>query len=190
METIDIVKLVGSIKSGDTWIVILSVAIAGIVGGLAHKLTSPPEDKTSLPGYVVVGAVSALAVLFVFAPADAVRLVALSLAAGYGGKAILNALEARVVTALARAETARAKEEGAKAVEAGKEAVQHAQALLRINEQFDRALREPSEQPREAALASLKTRLSEFAIQPAKDISGELQKLEARLNFYGEWFRK
>lgn len=65
METIDITKLVSSLKNLDTWVILIIASAFGMLGGLAHKLTSPPEDKTSLSGYIVVGAVASLAVLFV-----------------------------------------------------------------------------------------------------------------------------
>lgn len=183
MENIDITQLVGSISSWDTWIILIIVAISGMVGGLAHKLTSPPEDKTPLLGYVVVGAVSSLAILFVFTPSDAVRLIALSLAAGYGGKAILNALEAKLKTALAQAETAKAKENGQMAVETGKEAIRSAQGL-------HGALMKARQQSLETALESLKTTLPEFDIQSPENFSDKLKRLESRLNLLEELFQK
>ncbi len=82
METINITNLVGEIKKWDTWVVLIVVSVFGMLGGLSHKLTSQPDDKTPWYGYLVVGAVAALAVLFVFAPSDPVKLIALSLAAG------------------------------------------------------------------------------------------------------------
>lgn len=194
METIDIAKLVGSIKSLDTWVVLIIVSIFGMLGGLAHKLTSPPEDKTSLPGYLVVGAVASLAVLFVFAPSDAVRLIALSLAAGYGGKAVLNALEARVKTALAEAKTDKAKEEGKKAVEAGKEAISHAQKLSRINKELEKALMKATQQPRETILETLKaplpTDLHSFVTKSSESVTDELKQLSNKLDFLRESFQK
>ena len=172
METIDIAKLVGSLKDWDTWVVIIIVSIFGMLGGLAHKLTSPSEDKTSLPSYIVVGAVASLAVLFVFTPSDPVRLIALSLAAGYGGKAVLDALEARVKTAIAQAETAKAKEEGKKAIETGKAAVKHAQTLL------------------EKATKGLEATNLELMIGKSPDaFSDELKKLSNKLDFLGESFQ-
>jgi hypothetical protein len=194
METIDIAKLVGSIKSLDTWVVLIIVSIFGMLGGLAHKLTSPPKNKTSLPGYLVVGAVASLAVLFVFAPSDPVRLIALSLAAGYGGKAVLDALEARVKTALAEAETDKAKEEGKKAVEAGKEAISHAQKLSRINKELEKSLMKATQQPRETILETLKaplpTDLHSFVTKSSEAVTDELKQLSNKLDFLRESFQK
>lgn len=194
METIDIAKLVGSLKDWDTWVVIIIVSIFGMLGGLAHKLTSPPEDKTSLPGYIVVGAVASLAVLFIFFPLEPVKLIALSLAAGYGGKAVLDALEARVKTAIAQAETAKAKEEGKKAVEAGKEAVSYAQKLAETNKQLEKDLIAAKGQPREAILETLKTPLSvelqSFIAKSPEVIADELKKLSNKLDFLNDSFKK
>ncbi len=61
MESIDIVNLVGSIKNWDTWAVVLIVSIFALLGGFAHKLTSPPDDKTSYLPSILVGAVASLA---------------------------------------------------------------------------------------------------------------------------------
>ena len=119
--------LADSLKNWYTWVVIIIAAVSGIIGGLAHKLTSPLDDKTSLWVYAIVGGVASLAVLYILSPPDGIKLIALSLAAGYAGKAVLDALEARVKTALAQADAARAKETGQKAIEAGKKAVSMAQ---------------------------------------------------------------
>jgi hypothetical protein len=194
METIEIAKLVGSIKSWDTWVVIFIVAIFGILGGLAHKLTTPPEDKTSSLRYILVGAVASLAVLFVFTPSDAVRLIALSLAAGYGGKAVLDALEARVKVALAKEETAKAKEDGKKAVEAGKEAVSQAQKLYQVNKELEKALITVKGQPRETIYEGLKVPLPadlhSYVARSPEAVTEELKLLSYTLDSLEKSFKK
>lgn len=195
METkINIADLVSHIKNWETWEVLIIVSIFGMLGGLAHKLTSPSEDKTPLWGYIVVGAVASLAVLFIFVPQDVVRLIALSVAAGYGGKAVLDALEARVKTALAMAETDKAKEEGKKAVEVGKEAVSHAQKLSQINKELEKALMQVSEQPREIILEALKAPLPvdlhSFVAKSPEAVTDELKQLFNKLDFLEESFKK
>ncbi len=194
METVDIARLVGSLKDWDTWVVIIIVSIFGMLGGLAHKLTSPPEDKTSLPGYIVVGAVASLAVLFIFSPLEPVKLIALSLAAGYGGKAVLDALEARVKTAIAQAETAKAKEEGKKAVESGKEAIGYAQKLAETNKQLEIDLMAAKGQPREAILETIKTplpvELHSFIAKSPEVLADEIKQLSNKLDFLNESFKK
>jgi hypothetical protein len=106
------------------WVVILFIAAFGAIGGLAHKLTSSPEDKTRFLNYIIVGAVASLAVFFIFSVEDVLKLIALAIVAGYGGRSILDALEYKVKAALATSETAKAKEEGQKAVNAGRNAVE------------------------------------------------------------------
>lgn len=194
METINISNLAEAIKKWDTWVIIIIVSISGILGGFAHKLTSPPEDKTSWPRYLVVGAVASLAVLFVFVPTDPVRLIALSLAAGYGGKSVLDALEARVKTALAEKETAKAKEDGTKAVEAGKKAVSQAQKLSQIKRELEKDLMKVKGQPREAILeavtAPLPAALHSFAAKSPEDVDDELKQLSYTLESLEKSFKK
>ncbi len=172
METIDIAKLVDSLLDWHTWLVIFVVSGSGLFGGLAHKLTSPPEDKTSLTRYIVVGIVASLAVLFIFIPKDPVRLIALSLTAGYGGKAILDALEARVRTAIAQEETAKAKDNGKEAVEAAKTAISYAQDL---SQKFTKMK------------ISLPTGAYPNVTEPQDD---ELKKLSGKLDLLEKYFQK
>jgi len=81
----------------DFWILVVIVGVLGAFGGLSHKLTeSKEESKTGTLSYMVVGAVASLAVLYVFNPADSLKLVALSLVAGYAGKSILNAFQSKL----------------------------------------------------------------------------------------------
>jgi hypothetical protein len=193
-NTMNIVDLVGSIKNWNTWVVLLTVAIFGVIGGLAHKLTSPPEDEMSSLRFILVGAVSSLAVLFVFTPSDAVRLIALSLVAGYGGKAVLDALEARVKVALAKEETAKAKDDGKKAVEAGKEAVSQAQKLSQINKELEKALITLKGQPRETIYEGLKAPLPvdlhSFVAKSPEAVTEGLKHLSYTLDSLEKSFKK
>jgi hypothetical protein len=167
MENIDIAMLVKSLLDWHAWLILAVVAVGGMMGGLAHKLSSQPEDKTSLARYLVVGMVAALAVLFVYAPQDPVRLIALALAAGYGGKAVLDALEAKVKAAVAEAETARAKESGLRAVTIGRQLADHASKLSNL------ARTMMKDQP-EAVLRNI-----EAALPPGED----LKRLAIELDF-------
>jgi len=194
METINIADLIGDLKNWDTWVILIIVSIFGMLGGLAHKLTSPTDDRTSLPGYLIAGLVASLAVLFVFVPSDPVRLIALSLSAGYGGKAVLNALEARVKTALAEAETAKTKEEGKKAVEAGKQAVNQAQKLAAVNKELEKTLMEITKRPRETVLETLRVPLPpdlhSLATKSPDFLMDELKQLSNKLDFLRDSFTK
>lgn len=85
----------------------------------------------------------------------------------------LDALEARVKTALAQAETAKAKEEGKEGIETGKVAVKHAQTLL------------------EKATKGLEATNLESMIGKSPDVfSDELKKLSNKLDFLAESFQK
>ncbi len=183
-----------SVKNGYTW-AILGLALGfGVLGGLAHKLTSPPEDKKSLWVYIVVGGVASLAVLYIFSPQDAIKLIALSLAAGYGGKAVLDALEARVKAALASAETAKAKEAGQTTADTGKQVLSIAQNLARKNDALEKTLMAAKGQSRVEILASLKTGLPSeihaFAAETPDSITDKLKELSNKLDFLGKSFTK
>lgn len=129
MTPAELLALVMSFKSWDVWVLIGVVAVFGALGGWAHKLAAPAEDQRRWSGFVVVGAVAALAVLFVFGPKDPVKLLALSIVAGYGGKAVLDALENKVKAAVAEAETKHAKEQGQQAAVAARKAIEAGRRL-------------------------------------------------------------
>jgi hypothetical protein len=181
--------LADSLKNGYTWVVLIIAATSGIIGGLAHKLTSPPDDKTSIWVYIIVGGVASLAVLYILSPPDGIKLIALSLAAGYGGKAVLDALEARVKTALAQADAAQAKETGKKAIEAGKKAVSMAKNLSQKSNALEKALADTKGQPKEAILKNfrdlLPTDLHVFAAKSPDSLTAELEDLAKKNGFLG-----
>lgn len=192
METLDVVKLIDSIYSLKTWIVLIIVSIFGILGGLSHKLTSSPDDKTSLWGYIVVGAVASIAVLFVSQPADAVRLIALSVAAGYGGRAVLDALEARVKVAITKTELVTTKENGGKAVEVGTKLGSVAQKLQQANKELENALIKATALSRDAVFKTvpLTADLQSFLAKPPEATANELNQLIAQLNILERSFQK
>ncbi|HHT9125958.1 MAG TPA: hypothetical protein ACFYD6_09095 [Candidatus Brocadiia bacterium] len=165
MEIIDIAKLIDSIRNWKTWVMLIIVSIFGVLGSLTHKLTSPSADEISLLGYIVVGAVASIAVLFIIVPSDAVRLVALSLIVGYGGKAVLDASAAKMQAFIAKEETIKAKEIGKEAVDVGKEAVKQLEALMET--------RRPSEET---------PRRIPGGYKPPKDLTDKLGKLSDKLD--------
>ncbi len=194
METLDVVKLVDSIFSFKTWIVLIIVSIFGLLGGLSHKLTAPSEDKTPWWSYSVVGIVASLAILFVFAPSDPVRLIALSLAAGYGGKAVLDALKARVEVAITKTELVTTKENGGKAVEVGTKLGSIAQKLQQANKELENALIKATALSRDAVFKTLTVPLpadlQSFLAKPPEATANELNQLIAQLNILGRSFQK
>ena len=187
---INIDVLANSLKNWYTWVVIIIAAVSGIIGGLAHKLTAPLDDKTSLWVYTIVGGVASLAVLYILSPPDGIKLIALSLAAGYGGKAVLDALEARVKIALAQADAAQAKETGQKAIKAAKKAVNMAQNLSQKSNVLEKALVDTKGQPKEAIFEIFKdqfsTDLYAFVAKPSESHTDELTQLSNKLDFLAD----
>jgi hypothetical protein len=125
----ELLAIVISFKNWAIWVIIGVVAVFGALGGWAHKLASPTEDQRRWPNFMIVGAVAALAVLFALGPKDPIKLIALAVVAGYGGKSILDALEYKVKAALAEAETKKAKDQGQKAVAVARGAIEMGQNL-------------------------------------------------------------
>jgi len=123
MTSADLLAIVVSFKDWTVWVIIGVVVVFGALGGWAHKLASPTEDQRRWPNFVIVGAVAALAVLFVFTPKDPIKLIALAVVAGYGGKSFLDALEYKIKAAVAEAETKSAKDQGQKVVAVARRAI-------------------------------------------------------------------
>ncbi len=127
--TANIAGLADYFGKGDTWIVLLIVVIFGVLGGWAHRLGAPKDDETPPLAYVVLGAVSALAALFAIVPTEPLKLVGLSAIAGYAGKAVLSALQARVEAAVSKAEAVKAKDTARKAIDTGRKAIEKAEEV-------------------------------------------------------------
>ena len=92
MESVQISELLKDLFQLKTFGFFAVVAFFGLLGGLARLFVTPKEERKSLWGYIVVGSASAIAILLVITPKDAVMLVALSIAAGYAGKTVLDNL--------------------------------------------------------------------------------------------------
>ncbi len=190
MESINITELINSLKNGDTWIILLVVAIFGMIGGLAHKLVAPPEDKTRLEGYLVVGAVSSIAVLYILNPKDSLKLIALSLVAGYVGKAILDALGLRIKLAIAQEKTTEVKEKGIEAIEAGKKAQQKATDLFRYSDELTKNLVSMKQQPKKDILESMAADMPEIAFEAPENVLMDLKEIESTLNHLEKSLKK
>jgi hypothetical protein len=98
-------RFVAQAADANTWVVIGLALVAGMIGGWAHKFTTPKEDATPLVGYLLLGAVSSVALLYVALPQTVVQLIALSLLAGYGGKALLDSLLAKIMLKVSESKT-------------------------------------------------------------------------------------
>ncbi len=103
------------VHDSDTWIVCGISAGMGALGGVAHALVPDPA-KPSWWRRVVLGAIAAVAILWVSRPDDAVALIASSLVAGYAGEAIMSALEAKSKLLAANAQIADEKQQKQQAV--------------------------------------------------------------------------
>jgi len=182
--------LIESLLTWQTWLIVGISALFGLLGGLAHKLTSPPDDKTSKWVYIVIGGVASLSVLYIFSPQDGVKLIALSLAAGYAGKAVLDALEARIKTALAQKDADQAKETAQKAIEAGKKAVDMAQNLSQKGNAFADVLEHTKVHLSREIKESFEPHLDFFTGSSQEPISKELEDLSKYLNFLGDSLKK
>jgi hypothetical protein len=106
--------LVDTIWVADTWLVVGAAAVFGLVGGLVQAFTSTEptlKEARAIVASAFLGAVAAVAILYIAKPADGVALIASSLVAGYAGRALMDALSARAKLAVSQQETAKAKQE-------------------------------------------------------------------------------
>ena len=126
----NLTSLAESLGRADTWTILIVVLVFGALGGWAHRLGAPKEDTTTPLAYIILGSVSALAALFVIVPTEPLKLIGVAVVAGYAGKAVLSALQARVEAAVAKAETVKAKDTARKAIDTGRMAIQHAESVV------------------------------------------------------------
>ncbi|HEY1694679.1 MAG TPA: hypothetical protein VGG39_21055 [Polyangiaceae bacterium] len=108
-DTTDHANLLDSLKAGQTWVVLAVAFGVGFIGGTAHWVTrlGTPGDagpKAPLWAEGLIGAVAAVAILFVLRPSDGVALVASSLVAGYAGRMVMSALEDKAKAIVAQNE--------------------------------------------------------------------------------------
>ena len=95
--------------------------------------------------------------LFVLGPSDPIKLVALAVVAGYGGKSVLDALEYRIKAALAAADAANAREQGRMAVASGREAIEAGRnAAAEVRELLEAVSRVPVQEA--SSLAVVRSR--------------------------------
>ncbi len=101
MDFVNIQQVIDSLASWEPWVVILIVIGSGAIGGWAQKYSVgiPAKGPTKLPflGYIVVGIAAALGVMFVLTSEPLLRLISFSIVAGFGGKAVLSAMEERLI---------------------------------------------------------------------------------------------
>lgn len=189
-STIDIAQLMSSLNQWETWRIIIIVAVFGMLGGLSNKLSAPSKDQTHLLGYIIVGAVAALAVLFIHVPTSGVRLIALALAAGYGGRAILNAVQNRVRLTIAREEVAKAKRDGREAIQIGEEAVKYAEDMQQYCKGLEKVLPPAAKRKGKSFVESLPPRVGAVATKSPETRADELKELTHRLRYLQKSFKE
>ena len=90
------------------WLLLGVTFSLGAVGALLHRTAQdPPPPGGGQARDALIGAVAAVAILYVTNPTSGVALIGGSLIAGYAGKLVLAGLEARVTTSLALREAAK-----------------------------------------------------------------------------------
>ena len=102
MDTNNIAKIIEDISKSSTWIVLLLTALFGALGGITHKITEDKEQlsKMGIFANILVGLIAALATLYILPPTDAVKLIAISIVAGYAGKSLLDLLQSKLEAAV------------------------------------------------------------------------------------------
>jgi hypothetical protein len=101
--------VIAGLANPETWWLIVTVALFGALGGIAQHVTArDPEVATRWWVAAVVGIVAALGVLWVDPPATAVAQIAQSLLAGFLGRSLIEALQARIIAAVEKERRQRA----------------------------------------------------------------------------------
>jgi hypothetical protein len=129
LHSLDAEKIPQAFGTGDTWAVIAIAFVAGMLGGLAHRLAADKNDKTPLLWYLVLGGASAVAALFVISRDDPYKFVGACVVAGFAGKAVLSALQARLEASIAKAEARKSRQGAKKAINIGKQAIAEARRV-------------------------------------------------------------
>jgi hypothetical protein len=120
MEPIAISSVLDELFKLKTIEFLLVVVLFGMLGGLARKYASEQNslEKSSWMSSLIVGGAAAIAILFILIPNDPIRLVSMCLIAGYGGKAILDSVQAKLSIAKLVEEKAQIEKTVAAAIDA------------------------------------------------------------------------
>lgn len=130
LQATDFQKLAAELGQWQTWAVLGAVAVAGLLGGLARKLTAAPSDAATSKADPVVGAITALAMLMIVPAQQLASLIGLSIVSGFAGKSLLDALRARAEALAAKQQAAEAQQAARQADEKRKEAVEKGLAVV------------------------------------------------------------
>jgi len=107
-------ELVNALHDVNMLLLVALAAVLGVIGAAARATAAavkddrgdppPPPPKNPRLQVAVTGAIAAVAVLWLSAPSTAIAFIGGSLVAGYAGKAVLDALEAKVIAGIAQRE--------------------------------------------------------------------------------------
>jgi hypothetical protein len=186
MIDFDIPHLASSLLSKETLEVVGAACVGGLIGGFGNHLRTSPDQSPKLHVSLILGVLASLVALYVLEPSSGVKLVALSVAAGYGGKATLDAMQARVLTQIAQQQAQQAKADAAQATQKmeettrklgqaigmGRTAIDHARSLHGLYAELKKAI-PPPEGPSGAPAAGMPAALSALP----QDLPGELARL-------------
>jgi hypothetical protein len=102
MDIDKVTVLIDSLFRSSTWVLLIITILCGALGGITHRVTENADSKTKMNYWknILVGSVAALAVLYILTPPDAVKLIALSIVAGYAGKSLLDLLQSKLESAI------------------------------------------------------------------------------------------
>jgi hypothetical protein len=184
-------QVASSLLSKDTLEVIAAASLGGLVGGFGNHLRTPNEQSPKLHVSLILGVLASLVALYVLEPSSGVKLVALSIAAGYGGKATLDAMQARVQAQIAQQQAQQARQDAAQATQKaedstrklvqaigmGRKALDHAKNIHGAYAELKKAFTPPDPS---AALSAQGPAGALPGLQ--QDLPGELSKLGQELD--------
>jgi hypothetical protein len=184
MENVNLFELAYPLGRSYIWLVLLVVIACGALGGLANMFASPREERSSLASYLVVGSVAAIAILLIFTPTHVIKLIAVSVVAGYAGRALLNEVLAKVISMIA-------KSKGTEAIQTARQIRNYATELNAYAQELERLLEEKG-QPRQALLESFARSVPAkpvVAVKSPEQVSADLEQLSGTLDSLERWFK-
>ena len=107
LAVVDYSRLAEYFRHGSIWCLVGLAVVFGALGGFVHRYAVPAEDRGVWYGGVLMGAAGAIAFMFVMIPTEPLRFLAVSLVAGFGGKAIIESILETINSKIVRRNTVR-----------------------------------------------------------------------------------
>ncbi len=156
-------RLWALIEDWRLWAICGTALGLGTIGGAIQAISSLPwaEAKKVLPARMLVGAIAAVAAIYITEPKSDMAFIGGALVAGYAGQAILSALEARAMLTVAKTVAATQQQLADKTVEVAKaerdrnDAIALARERGALMQATDRILADPTVVVADAALPPL-----------------------------------